>query len=198
LAGTTSDVQRAKLELGRMKTALKSWLAYRQRNDLVLAGSAPEGRKLRPGAKLLVAAARDPSLEQKLATQIHTLLSEVMPDAKLPNPDVRANPHAAVELAQIVTGDRVVQTGLAGIGIASVGHIPWLPLAIVGGVLLAITTAIKSQADLAAEKERIACIQAGACTDYGFWLKWGAIATVGYLAWTKWGLRERVQRAMKK
>ena len=190
-----SEVNRAKLELARMKGALRTWLTYRAKNDIVLAGGAPSGRKLIPGAKLLVASARDLQLEQKLATQLHTLLSEVTPNAKLPSDDLRTNPHAAVELARIAIGDRV-PSGLSGVAIPA--NLPWIPLAIIGGVLLAITTAIKSHAELAAEKERIACIQAGACTDYGFWLKWAAIIGVGYLAWTKFGLREQVMRMKKK
>jgi hypothetical protein len=188
---STVELDRAKLELGRMRGALRSWLNYRLRNDIVLAGNEPPGRsgKLKADAKLIVARARDLNLEQRLATQLHALLSDVIKNARLPDPNIRNNPHAAVELAQIALGDRTVAPGLAGLG-----SIPWLPLAIVGGVLLTITTAIKSQAELAAEKERLACIQAGACTDYGFWMKAAAVLGIGWFAWTQLGLRERVKR----
>lgn len=192
---SSSQVTRARNELAGMKRSLRAWLSYRARNDLVMAGVAPKGRegKLKPDAKLTVARARDVELEQRIATQLHTLLVEVMPEARLPNPDVRANPNAAVELAQIATGERVVAPGLGGLG-----GIPWVPLAVIGGVLLTITTAIKSQAELAAERERLACIQAGACTDYGFWLKAAAILGIGWFAWTQMGLRERVARMKKR
>lgn len=190
---TMTEVSHAKRELDGMKRSLRSWLRYRQLNDQVLAGHAPAGRKLAPDAKLLVASARSPELEQKMATQLHTLLLEVMPGARLPNPDVRANPSAAVQLAKIALGEHVVASGMGGLM-----AVPIVPLAIVVGVLLAITTAIKSQADLAAERERIACIKAGACTDYGFWLKTAAIVGLGWFAWTKMGLRERVERMTKK
>lgn len=190
---SVQSVDRARRELERMKRSLRSWLSYRQKNDLVLAGGAPQGRTLKPNAQQIVASSRDLALEQRLATQLHAILSEAAPDAKLPDPSLNNNPHAAVELAQIALGDRA-----QGLGSISAGAITqWLPIAIVGGVLLAITTAIKSQADLAAEKERLACIQAGACTDYGFWLKAAAIIGIGWFAWEKLGIKEKVARMKK-
>lgn len=208
LTASSPKVAHARMELARMRSALRSWLTYRAKNDLVMAGGVPKGRegKLRADARIIISDARSrgtlanpghvdvttTELEQKLATQIHTLLSELMPNARLPNPDVRQNPRAAVELAQIALGDRVLAPGLGNIS-----TVPWLPIAIVGGVLLTITTAIKSHAELAAERERIACIKAGACTDYGFWLKVAALAGIGWFAWTQLGLKEKVARMKK-
>jgi hypothetical protein len=71
------------------------------------------------------------------------------------------------------------------------GASPWLwPVLIVGAVFLAVTQAISSAADVAKDHEEKACIQAGACTDYGFWLKAGGIAMLAWLAWNKLGGRE--------
>jgi hypothetical protein len=67
---------------------------------------------------------------------------------------------------------------------------------IVGGLLLAITVTVSSIANVAKHKEEIACRQAGACTDYGFWLKAGGIGMLVYLAW-QMGLGERVKKVLK-
>jgi hypothetical protein len=184
---TPQEVSRAATELGRMKRALRSWLNYRLTSDNALAGIAPSGRTLKSDAKISIAETRDLNVEQRLATQLHALLSETMKGQRLPDPNLRNNPHAAVELAQIALGERATAQGLSGLG-----PVPW-PVVIVAGVLLTITTAIKTNADLAAEKERLACIKAGACTDYGFWLKAAAIVGLGWFAWTKMGVREYVE-----
>ena len=179
------DVQRASLELERMRRSLRSWLTYRMRNDSVMAGRAP-------AKDPSVIARIDRTAEQPLADRLHALLSEVMPDARLPNSDLRVNPGAAVELANIAI------TGAApAAGPVATGNIPWWPVLIVGGLLLAVTTAVKSYADLAAERERYACIKAGACTDYGFWLKLGGIAVVGWFLWEKVGVGERVKALVR-
>jgi hypothetical protein len=69
---------------------------------------------------------------------------------------------------------------------------------IVGGLLLAVTTAVKTAADVAKEREHYACIQAGACTDYGFWLKWAGIGTLAYFAWNDMGVGDMVKGLLKK
>jgi hypothetical protein len=61
-----------------------------------------------------------------------------------------------------------------------------------------VTTAIKTAADVAKDKEEKACIQAGACTDYGFWLKAGGVTALLWLAWRELGLREAVHSFTKK
>lgn len=192
---TKNDIEKATRELNGMRGALRSWLAYRLKNDQVMVGIAPPGRRLRPGAREIVASVRDLGVEQRLATQLHALLTETMKPqivagARLPDPDLRNNPRAAVELAQIALGERVIGRGLGPnphSSLSGLGPVPW-PVVIVVGVLLTITTAIKTNADLAAEKERIACIKAGACTDYGFWLKTAALVGLGWFAWTKMGV----------
>jgi F0F1-type ATP synthase assembly protein I len=196
-AVTTSAVQKATFELESMKRSLQSWLKYRSMNDAILAGT----RKTRmpPGiAKQMVVRNRDLVLEQELATKLHALLTEL--DVKgLPDPDVRTNPAAAVQLATIAIHGGTSPASMGGIlGASSATH-PWLwPVLIVGGLLLAVTTAVKTAADVAKERERYACIQAGACTDYGFWLRAGGVAAVGWIAWKELGLRELVRGLLKR
>jgi hypothetical protein len=184
-----NDVQRAKVELDRMRGALKGWLKYRTINDAVVAGTAPT-KKPRKFAAEVIAQIRDWGAEQKLAKQIYVLLCETMPGVQLPDPNVAVNPEAAVQLAKIAINGSTPSSPQAQ-GIAW-----WWPAIIVGGLLLAVTTAIKSSADTAREKERLACIQAGACTDHGFWLKVGGISMLAYVLW-QMGLGERVKKALK-
>jgi hypothetical protein len=110
---------------------------------------------------------------------------------------VQSNPQAAVQLAQIaITGKAPTTTSSPT---ASGGTMPWLwPVVIVGGLLLAVTTAISSYADVAKTQEQYACIQAGACTDYGFWLKAGGIAMLGWFLWTQTSLKDTVRSLGKR
>jgi hypothetical protein len=135
-------------------------------------------------------------VEQDLATKLAALLGELVPDAKLPNADLRYNPDAAVQLAQIaITGVIPTQAASpqAASGWLSAPH-PWLwPALIVGAVLLTVTTAIKTAADVAKDREEKACIEAGACTDYGFWLKAGGVVAIAWFAWRELGLGTEVR-----
>lgn len=188
---STGDVANAKVELQRMKRSLAGWLKYRRLNDAVSAGVVPT-KKSRAYAREVVAQSRDWNAEQRLAKQLHVLLSESFPNASLPDPDVAKNPQAAVQLATIaIRGPGAEMASPEPQGMA------WLwPVLIVGGLLLAVTTAIKTAADVAKDKEHTACIQAGACTDYGFWLKAGGVAALGFVAW-QMGLGERVKKVFK-
>ena len=175
---TQNKVAKAGAELASMRRSLVSWLRFRAVNDQV--GVRPANR-----------AAHD----QDLADKLHALLSELLPNAALPNPNVRQNPSAAVQLAQIaVTGEQaVMQANPSAMG---AWYTSW-PVLIVGGLLLAVTTAIKTAADVAKDSEEKACIKAGACTDYGFWLKAGGIAALAWVAWNN-GARELVRGVLKK
>jgi hypothetical protein len=183
-----NDVQRAKLELDRMRRSLQGWLKYRTLNDAVAAGAAPT-TKSRAYAAEVVTQSRDWAAEQRLAKQIYVLLSETMPGVQLPDPNVATNPQAAVQLAQIAISG-------ATPGPSAQGALPMMAIIIVGGLLLAVTTVVRSYADVAKEKERLACVRAGACTDHGFWLKAGGITALVYVAW-KMGLGERIGKALK-
>lgn len=185
---TTTQVQKAATELSRMRRALTQWLRYRTLNDQILAGTARVRRPL-PYAQRVVAASRDRQVEQDLATKLYAILTVTMPGYPLPGPDVFSNPEAAVQLAKLAIAGASPAPGPAATGGIFTGSHPWLwPVLIVGAVLLTVTTAISTAADVAKDREQKACIEAGACTDYGFWLKVGGIAVVAWLAWEKMGL----------
>lgn len=190
---TTTQVARASNELESMRRALASWLKYRTLNDEVMAGRQPS--RLPPGlARHAIISTRDMAVEQELATRLHTLLSE-LGVKNLPSPDVHSNPSAAVHLAKIA----IAGGAPSAMGGIFTGSTPWLwPVLIVGGLLLAVTTAVKTAADVAKERERYACIQAGACTDYGFWLKAGGVAVLGWFVWKELGVGDVVRSAIKK
>lgn len=178
---STAEVAKAKAQLDRMRSSLVSWLHYRTLNDKVAAGQA-RSRLPVALAKRVMVDERDWATEQKLATQLHVLLQAIMPDAMLPTPEVSTDPNVAVKLAQIAIAGESALAKPQGAGM------PWIwPVAIVGGLLLAVTTVVTSMADVAKEKERIKCIEAGACTDYGFWLKAGGVALLIYVGWSHFG-----------
>lgn len=196
---STSDVSKASAELARMRRSLSSWLKYRQMNDAVMAGTRPTKKPL-AYAQQVVATSRDYATEQKLANQLHILLEQVYPDSQLPNPDLGGNANAAVQLAQIAISGTAPPASASptATGGLMTGMPPWLlPVLIVSGLLIAVVTAINSAADVAKEKEQYACIEAGACTDYGFWLKAAAVAGIGYLVWFELGVGERVKRSIR-
>lgn len=190
----TQDVQKAAAELARMRGALSSWLKYRTLNDQVMAGTAKLRKPLAYAQRVL--AQRDMAIEQDLAIKLSALLSALMPGQSLPNPDLSANPQGAVQLAQVaLAGPSMLSSPSPTGGFLSAGGHPWLwPVLIVGGLLLVTTTAIKSAADVAKDQEEKACIEAGACTDYGFWLKAGGIVAIAWFAWEKLGVKHAFDR----
>src|SRR5262249_15060318 len=135
--------------------------------------------------------------EAELAQQLYQLLSEVFDPQSLPNPDLTQNPTAAVDLAQIAIAGALPSEAAspAAQGAAWWG---WPTGIVVGAIAIVAMTAIQSSADDAKNQEQIACIEAGKCTDSGFWLKVGAIAVAGWIVWDKMGLGERVTGAFKK
>lgn len=177
---TTTDVRRASRELEGMRGALRKWLKYRAIND-------------RTGA-----ASRNWKAEQDLANKLSALLATMFPSAPLPSSDLRSNPLGAVQLAAIAITGTVPNAPAAPLSGVGATH-PWLwPVLIVGGLLIAVTTAIKSAADVAAQSEHDQCIQSGACTDYGFWLKAGGIAMLAYVVWNSLGGRDAVRGLLGK
>jgi len=202
---TAAQAQAGKVELAKMKRSLASWLKYRSMNDQIAAGGAsslPTPLLKTPGASTPPAAVMSLRLrrerfadESELAAQLHTLLAEVFDGGTLPDPDVQKNPNAAVELAKIAIAGKLPGEAAAP---TAAGFIWMWPLVIVvGAIAFVITTAIRSSADVAKEKERLECIKAGKCTDTGFWLKVGALTVVGWIVWDKMGVGERVKRAVK-
>ena len=188
------DVQTAAAELARMRGALGGWLRVRDLNDRVMAGTAPVKKPL-AYAQRVVASRRDVAVEQDLATKLHALLEVVLPGQALPESNLATNPAGAVQLAQIAIMGGSAVTSPTATGSIFAGSHPWLwPVLIVGGLLLTVTTAIKTAADVAKNQEQTACIEAGACTDYGFWLKAAGVVGLAWFAWKELGLRDLVQK----
>jgi hypothetical protein len=188
-----AEVSAAARELAKMRRSLSGWLKYRVKNDQVAQGKVTSKYPPELAAKI-VANERDWAVEQKLANHLEALLSEVMPGAALPNPDLQKNPNAAAQLAVIALyPERAQQSSAEATG--EFPMLPW-PVLIVGAMALVALTAISSYADVAKEKERLACVRAGACTDYGFWMKWGAILFVGWFAWEKVGVGAHIKRRL--
>jgi len=193
---TAAQALEAKAELKRMRRSLAEWLKYRSINDRTAAGHAlPRPALKRPGARPAPPAVMALRLssdragrEAALAAQIHSLLSEVFDSSTLPSPQA---PGAAVTLAQIAISGKL--PGEAGAPQAAGFSFVWPIVIVVGAVAYVITTKINSDADAAKEHERIECVKSGGCTDSGFWMKVGAAAFLGWLAWDKMGLRERAK-----
>jgi hypothetical protein len=112
--------------------------------------------------------------------------------ASLPKPDVATDPDAAAKLAVIAIkgicpSDATPQPQALGIF--------WFAIAIpIAGVAFVISQSIKSKADVAKHEAEIRCRESGACTDAGFWLKWGAIAVGAWVVWDKFGLKEKFKK----
>lgn len=189
-----SEAAKAERELRRMRRSLATWLEYRLRNDAVVSGEVDSKLPKRAAAERLWGG-RDWEAEEKLATHLHALLSETMDATALPDPDLDKDPDAAVKLARIAIRGKVPSEAKSrgAVGLFWI----WPAVVIVGGVMFTIMTAIRSKADVLKEKERLACIEAGACTDYGFWLKIGGISLAAWIAWDKFGLRDAVRRRRK-
>lgn len=197
---TSAQAAAAKAELAKMRKSLTAWLKYRGINDQIASGqgaAVPSPLFRKPGtaaplpAVMTIRLRRDRADDElELATQLHALLSEVFDASSLPDPDVTKNPQAAVQLAQIaISGVLPGATPTPG----AQGFVWLWPLVIVVGAIAFVTiTAIRSAADSAEEKERLACIEAGKCTDTGFWLKVGALAVAGWVVWDKMGVGHRV------
>lgn len=195
---TAAEVQKASAELAKMRKSLTSWLRYRTINDQVLAGTL-QTKVPATYAKQVVASSRSQAVEQDLASKLHALLSVVMKGQALPESNLSLNPRGAVELAQLaIAGAAAVSGPTATSGFLTAAQ-PWLwPVLIVGGLMLVITTAIATAADVAKDREEKACIMAGACTDYGFWLRAGGVAFLAWFIWNEAGGKELVHSWTKK
>ena len=182
----------ARREIARMRAALRGWLKFRRINDEVASGKR-KARIPRSLAARAVERDRDWEGEQKLADDLYLLLSEAMPDTQLPSPNVKADPNAAVKLAQIaIAGQSPAASGPQAQGIW-----PIVVLTVGAVILFATTSYISNRAEVEKEKERMMCVRSGACTDYGFWLKMASVAVLGWFAWDKLGVRERVAELQK-
>lgn len=197
--GASEDEQRqAKKALEQMQGSLKSWLRTRKHMDEYVAGKVKAPalfRRAKPLPPAVVATTLRTDRyadEQELAEVLYALLVECgMDSSALPIPDVAKDPNVAVKLATVAIKGKVSSSTNA----PAAQGIVWFVLAIpIAGVVLVVSQWIKSKADVIKEKEKIRCIESGACTDEGFWLKIGSIGLVSWLAWDKLGLREAVRR----
>ncbi len=196
--------QTAHRALKSMQGSLKKWLGFRTRMDSYVAGQVKAPTLLRnPGAQPLPPSVVGATLreeryanESDLAQLLHRLLTECGLDASsLPRPDVAQDPDVAVKLAKLAISGK----SPAEVQSPQAQGLAWFVLAIpVAGAALVVSQYIKSKADVAMEQERLRCIESGACTDSGFWLKVASIAVIGWLAWDKMGLREAVNKRTKK
>lgn len=199
---TPDEKKQAEAALKQMQRSLKGWLGYRRKMDAYVAGKVQPPVLFRrakplPPSTVAVTLRNDRYAgERDLADTLYSLLVETgCPTSILPSPDVAKDPDAAVKLAQIAIAGKCPQDVASP---QSTG-IVWFVLAIpIAGVVLVISQFIKSKADVEKERERLRCIQAGACTDAGFWLKIGAVAVTAWLAWDKFGLREAIEKRKKR
>lgn len=188
-ANVPATKKQAEVALKKMQKSLKGWLKVRQRMDSFVARNptAPVAASLRKQRF---------ATEQDLAENLYSLLFETGIDpSSLPSPDVSADPGAAVKLANVAIAGKAPSE----VASAQAQGIAWFVLAIpVAGVVLVLSQFIKSKAEVAKAQEERICKQSGDCTDEGFWLKWGAIAVISWLAWDKFGLREAVEKRKRK
>lgn len=206
---TAQQARAAKAELKKMRRALEGWLRYRAINDRAAAGQARTALLKRPGAKappppvIALRLRRErAAYEQGLANDLHALLAEVFGGEALPSPDVKKDPQAAVKLAMIAVSGKLPgeSASPAAAGIFPAAGFIWLwPLALVlGAVAFVLSSKIRNDAETAQERERLQCIRDGHCTDSGFWLKVGAVGFLGWLAWDRMGLGQRVTGAFRR
>ena len=190
---SAAETVHAESVLRNMRSSLKGWLKYRRINDEVASGKRKV--KVSPAYLARILPPRDYVLEQRLANEIHALLSEVMDAGQLPDPNLNRDPDAAVKLAAIAITGKLPGEAQS----PSAQGIIWLwPVVIVVGlVLMTISSKIKADADLAKEKEHYKCIKSGECTDYGFWLKVGGVALAAWIIWDKFNLRGQVKGLLK-
>ena len=187
LAGTEVSKSQALSELGRMKRSLRGWLKARQRNDAIASGNLKT--KLPPDvARQRILDGRDWEGEQKLANDVYMLLAHIYPDARLPSPSVESDPNAAVALVTIaLKGLPESASSPQAQGI--------IPLLVAGVVLMSIMSGTTAWADVQKAKEDRMCKESGACTDWGFWLKWSGIAMVGIIILLN---KDELVKALKK
>ncbi len=193
----------AETALRSMKGSLRSWLSYRKQMDEYVSGKRPAPMLFRaPGAAPLppkviaqTLTRERAKVEQDLAETLYALLTECGVDAaNLPTPSVVTDPNSAAKLAEIAIAGQCP----SDVSSPQAQGFIWFIVIPVAGIVLLLSQMIKSKAEVAKEAERMRCIESGACTDYGFWLKIASITVVGWIAWDKFGVRERVKGLLKK
>jgi hypothetical protein len=172
----------AKRAIQRMKRSLKGYLKIRKKLTDLMSGK----RKGNIPASL----ARDiidldPVGEQKLASDLYILLSEVHDPASLPLPSA----DSVVALAKIAINGEV---GQAADKPVAQGFLPILILAGAGVIILTITSFISNRADVQKKKLEVQCEQAGECRRTSETVLWVVgIMAGGWFAWNRMGLKQK-------
>lgn len=180
---TPAEKSKAERRIKKMRRSLKGWLKARIRNDEAAMGKVKAKVPPQVLAKTLPLA-RDWAGEQRLAVELHALMSEFMDASSLPNPDISKDPNSAVKLAQIaISGKLPAEVNKP----TPQGFVPaafaWPLVVFVGLVAFTITTKISSDADVLKHKEEQITLRSGAGTDAGFWLKMASISVIGLIVW---------------
>ena len=170
-----------------MQRTLKRWLRFRKANDDAALGHKKAKVPMGVAAQR-VTSMRDWALEKNIAKNLYAMLSEFMDPSALPDP---RQPGAAVKLAEIVVAGKLPED----VGPQATGLIWLWPVAIIAGSgAYAYSMKVQSDAEAAMHKEEIECRELGACTDYGFWLKLASVAFLGWFAWEKLGVKQKVKQ----
>lgn len=193
-ASSSDPAAAARRQVAKMRRSLKGWLKYRLINDEVAAGRIKATKMPQNVAAAEALAMRDWAGEQRLADELHELLSQIHDPASLPRPDVMSDPKAAVKLAEIAIG---APAGTDVSAPEAQGILPLIILTVGGLGLLTITSIISSRADVQKEKEHLECIKSGACTDFGFWLKAASVVVLSWFAWEKLGIGTKIKGVLK-
>ena len=198
MGATPADAATAGRAIRGMRRSLQGWLKRRRTMDAYVAGKRkaaglfrnPGAKPLPPGVAALNLQSDRFAAEQDLANTLYALLVEMGIDGSLlPQPNVAVDPDSAVKLAEVAIAGRLPTESSSP---TSAG-LWWLVAIPVAGAVLVISQLIASKADVAKEKERLRCVESGACTDTGFWLKFASIGIIGWIAWDKMGLREKLK-----
>jgi hypothetical protein len=179
----SAEKSKAEKRIKSMRRSLKGWLKARIRNDEAAMGKVKAKVPPEVLAKTLPLA-RDWAGEQRIAVELHALLSEFMDASRLPDPDIAKDPNSAVKLAQIaINGKLPVEASRP----TPQGAFPvvfiWPVVIIVGMVAFTIMSKISSDADVQKHKEEQISLRSGAITDSGFWLKMASISVIGLIVW---------------
>lgn len=173
-----------------MDKSLDKWLKVRLRVESALAG---KGTKKSPREVMQIFQSHhDWAGEQRLASELHALLSQAQDPQLLPDPDVRKNPRAAIQLAEIALGK---PSAVSLPGPAAQGILPFIlvgAIAVVG--LGALVSSIRNTADVEKAKIEAECKMMGACGREGWYLAAG----LGVLFLWEMGLGDTVKKALKR
>jgi hypothetical protein len=181
-----------------MRRSLKGWLKARTLNDQAAMGKVKAKVPASVFAKTL-ALTRDWPTEQRLAIQLHGLLSEFMDSSRLPYPDITKDPNAAAKLATVaVSGKLPAESSQPQAQGGFAAFFTWPVAAIVGMVLFTVLSKISSDADVLKHREEEISKREGVTGFSSELLKYSLIAVGVWVVWDKFGLKEAAAKARRK